>query len=93
MQNVLLLLLLSNRWYLSSTYLILQHIKTFCFLIELQVDIYLATCLHFMKTAIAAVIMWVIIHYPEAEIPGSLISEPKHQDSLFKSRLGIGIKI
>ena len=27
------------------------------------------------------------------EIPGSLVSEPKHWDSRFKSRLGIGIKI
>ena len=30
---------------------------------------------------------------PPAEIPGSLVSEPKHRDSRFKSWLGIGIEI
>ena len=27
------------------------------------------------------------------EIPGSLVSEPKHQDSRFESRLGTGLGI
>ena len=31
--------------------------------------------------------------YVVPEIPGSLVSEPKHRDSRFKSRLGIGIEI